>query len=412
MKKTLFILLALFFTLRAEAITLSLKIFPTDYVLLLDEKPLSPYKTLENIRYYDLPYGKYELILRAPGYYDKRINIKLIKPTYIEDKLYRTASRLSLIGEYPTGSQPKSVSFSPDGHYLYVALLDDNGVDIFNGQDFSYIKRAEVPKQFALEKGFVESAIVNGLLWISQMTTGRIHIFDLYGNYLYTSDRTGVWPKVICPDRKGKIIYISNWESRDIAVMDALTGRLISSIKVSGIPRGMSISQDNKYLYVCNYEKGLIEKIDTEKKEVIKTIDNGFGARRHIVMDRYGEFAYISDMYKGTIAKLELKTDKILLEKYIGPKLNTIDISSDGKFLFVSSRGHNNPETYLKKGPDFGRVYVLDTSDLSIVDWVWGRNQPTGLAISPDDKFLVFSDFLDGNIEVYDISRLWNDLSD
>lgn len=406
--KKVFLCFLIFFTVsRLYAISLSLKIFPTDYELLLKEKPLRPYRTSENVRYYDLPAGTYSLVLRAPGYHDKYLNIKLIKPIYIEDKLEPSLSHLSLIGEYATGRQPKSVGFSPDGKYLYVALLDDNGVDIFDGRDFSYIKRASVPQQFSKNRGFVESAIVNGLLWISQMTTGRMHIFDQEGNYLYSSDRTGVWPKVICPGRKGKVVYVSNWESRDIAVMDALTAELITRIKVSGIPRGMAISPDNRFLYVCNYENGLIEKIDTLQNKVVSVINEGFGARRHIVMDKEGRFAYISDMYRGTIAKLELATDRIVAEKYVGPKLNTIDLSSDARFLFVSSRGHNNPETYLKKGPDFGRVYVLDTSDLSIVDWVWGRNQPTGLAVSPDDRFLVFSDFLDHNIEVYDITDLW-----
>jgi len=37
------------------------------------------------------------------------------------------------------------------------------------------------------------------------------------------------------------------------------------------------------------------------------------------------------------------------------------------------------------------------------VERIWGRNQPTGLALSPDGKFLVFTDFLDQNLELYRI---------
>ena len=78
--------------------------------------------------------------------------------------------------------------------------------------------------------------------------------------------------------------------------------------------------------------------------------------------------------------------------------------TKDKKYLFVSSRGPNNRETYLKKGPKFGKIYVIDTEKMKIVDWVWGKNQPTGLDISPDGKYLAFSNFLDNEIEVYRIN--------
>jgi hypothetical protein len=44
---------------------------------------------------------------------------------------------------------------------------------------------------------------------------------------------------------------------------------------------------------------------------------------------------------------------------------------------------------------------VIDTTTFDIVDWVWGRNQPTGLGISMDGEIVAFSDFKDANIEVY-----------
>ena len=35
------------------------------------------------------------------------------------------------------------------------------------------------------------------------------------------------------------------------------------------------------------------------------------------------------------------------------------------------------------------------------MDWAWGRNQPTGLAVSPDGRTVAFSNFLDDEIELY-----------
>jgi hypothetical protein len=46
----------------------------------------------------------------------------------------------------------------------------------------------------------------------------------------------------------------------------------------------------------------------------------------------------------------------------------------------------------------------VDTETRAVVDWTWGKNQPTGLAVSPDGRAIAFSNFLDDQGEVYDFS--------
>jgi len=84
--------------------------------------------------------------------------------------------------------------------------------------------------------------------------------------------------------------------------------------------------------------------------------------------------------------------------------LNTIALSPDGATLYVSSRGPNNLKNYTFKGPAFGKVYAVDTTTLTIKDWAWGGNQPTGLDVSPDGTRIVFSNFLDDTVEMYDVT--------
>ena len=108
-------------------------------------------------------------------------------------------------------------------------------------------------------------------------------------------------------------------------------------------------------------------------------------------------------MYRGSIYVINPVDDKVIKEIPVDSKLNTAKLTPDGKYLFVSSRGPNNPETYLKKGPKFGKVFIIDTATLEIIEWIWGRNQPTGLDISPDGKYMAFTNFLDNEVEYYRI---------
>ena len=127
-------------------------------------------------------------------------------------------------------------------------------------------------------------------------------------------------------------------------------------------------------------------------------------AKRHLVVDPVRNRLYASDMGRGSVFAYDLAEDRQLAEIAIAPnaKTNTIALSPDGRWLYVSTRGPNNPVDYERKGPAFGELLVIDTDSLAIVERHWGGNQPTGLAVSPDGRLVVFTDFLDSRVEVYE----------
>jgi YVTN family beta-propeller protein len=390
---------------------LTVKLFPQDAKVFLDGKELVPRGSTAETRSFSVPRGYHEFVLSAPGYIDKTVRLTVTKNIYLEEKLERSDSRLVLAGETLTGHQPKSVMFTRDGKRLVVPILGETGVDIIPFDTLAPKRRITLTPPGKDFRGYVEPALVRSRneIWISQMGTNLIHI--LRGDdpeYVESISPGGRWPKVITISPDEKTAFVSNWLSLDVSVIDIASRKLLRRVPVSGIPRGMAATADGKYLYVCIYSSGNIDKIDLESFKVAATLPFGRGAARHIVLDEARGLGYVSDMATGKVTSFTLADDKIRRRVWAGYNLNTLAISGDGRFLFVSSRGVNNAETYLKKGPDFGKVTVIDTAEMKVIDWVWGRNQCTGLCVSPDDKYIVFTDFLDANVEVYDITALWN----
>ena len=125
------------------------------------------------------------------------------------------------------------------------------------------------------------------------------------------------------------------------------------------------------------------------------------GAKRHLVVDPVRGRLYASDMDRGSVFAVALDGYRLLTEIPVGQKTNTIKLSPDGRWLYVSTRGPNNAVDYERKGPGFGEFLVIDTDTLVVVERHWGGNQPTGLAVSPDGRLVVFTDFLDHRVEVY-----------
>ena len=396
---------------------LALKVSPGEYDLYIDNQLSHPYSTSNSIKEYSIPPGTEFIFLRSSGYRDKYLFIPSMNTLMSADNLISGSKvlelkmeRMKTFLEYydlvNTGSQPKSVEFSPDGDYMAVALLNGSGVEIYSLGDMQLYKRLKPPDEWSEKKGFVETVFfkTRNELWVSQMTTGQIHVFNT-SNWKYerSFDCGGSWPKVITLNRNEDKAYISNWVSKDISIIDTVNYVIKETISVNGIPRGSALSPDQKFLYVSNFTSGDINKIDVGKKIVVKNIDLGDGALRHIIVSEENKKLYVSDMYHGTVSVLNLKTDAVERSFYVGSNINTIKLSIDGKKLFISSRGHNSTNGYLEKGPELGKIFVYNILSKRVTDWTWGGNQPTGLAVSPDGNMLAFTDFLDHQIEIYRI---------
>ena len=187
-----------------------------------------------------------------------------------------------------------------------------------------------------------------------------------------------------------------------MSIIDLATGKLVKRISVSNTPRGMYATDDGKWLYVAGFDSGDLERIDlaTYTKEVLFTEG---GALRHIVADEKNGRLFISDMSQDLIWVHDMKTGATTKFVDVDEKPNTIDLTPDGTMLFVSCRGENNEKSYYIPGPEWGSILVFDAATGAPLDALIAGNQPTALDVSDDGKLLIFSDFLDNRLRVYEI---------
>ncbi|MBN1499021.1 MAG: YncE family protein [Spirochaetes bacterium] len=343
------------------------------------------------------------------GYSAGKFRLQSGKTDYVI--LNKENSDYRFLSYFKTGIQPKSVTFI-NNDMVSLPLLDDDHIDVIN------IKTGErselsLPPAYAEKKGFVESLVLKkkNELWISQMTTGSAHVFDLTTlKYKKTVDTNAKWSKVLAYNPSMNRVFLTNWESHDISVINPDTYSEEYTIQCFGVPRGIVFSEDNKFAYVCQYyavvnnkeTKGEILKIDLSTNKVVKKFGVP-GSQRHMVIIPQKNYLVVSDMGRRTVNIYDLKTDSRIREIAVFNNPNTIAVSPDSNYLYVSCRGPNNPESYLKKGFVMGRIYVIDMNTLKLKEIVEGGNQCTGLDVSPDGRKFVFSDFLDDAIRVYEM---------
>jgi DNA-binding beta-propeller fold protein YncE len=385
--------------------TFTLKSAPADLNVFLDNVLIRPISSSAGHRNYRIA-NHGVLRFSAAGYtsIEHRSEELPVVKGIVGIKLENENGLLTLKGRHPTGVQPKSAYFSPDGRRLFVPLLGQHGIDVFrqSGGYLVYERRLTVPN--STSPGFVEALCDERRreLWVSNMQENRVHIYDLDTLEFKTSVNTvGVFPKVIVQSPDGRFTITSNWITHDLSVFDSDTKQLLRRIPVGGTPRGMAFSPDGSLLYTTIYDAPLVVVVDMAQNRIVNRFRfaQGAGAARHIIYHE-GKL-FVSDMLRGTVNILNAATGALLRSQYVGLNINTIVLTPDGRYVFASSRGRNNPVDYTLPGPDFGAVYMLNAENLSLVERIWGRNQPTGLAISPDGKLMVFTNFLDNNLELY-----------
>jgi YVTN family beta-propeller protein len=303
------------------------------------------------------------------------------------------------LGSLTAKGAPKSVAVTPDGKEAWATIL--NGPPSIEIYDLAKMRKTadiDIGKYGAVEVIFNRAGT---LAYASQMETAKVFEIDTATRKVLRSFKTeSAWTKVVALSPDEKTLYAANWSGNDVSVIGLGDGKLVKRVPVAKTPRGLWPTADGKYLYVAGFDAGDLERIDLKTWAVKKIFHSG-GAMRHLVADESTGKLYASDMARDVIWVTDMQTLKTTEFCKTDEKPNTIKLSPDGKVLFISNRGENNPVSYYIKGYEWGTILLMSTADGNPLDAIVGGNQCTALDVSADGHTLVFSDFLDDRLRVY-----------
>lgn len=210
---------------------------------------------------------------------------------------------------------------------------------------------------------------------------------------------TGKTPKVISRTADSRYLLVSNWHSRTVSVleMDAAAypyGKVISTIPVTAIPRGIAVDDKNKKSYVAIMGGSTLAVLnnDTWKTD---TIMNVWSSPRHVVMDTSGHL-FVSYNSLGTIACLDAATGKTLFTGQTHAQPRTIVLSKNHKFIFVTCYTGDMVDVYKINSDNFEKIASLPCP-----------GHPVGVDVFEDDNKLEawVCSYGNGAINVYSFKK-------
>lgn len=305
------------------------------------------------------------------------------------------------------GRSVKSVLFSPDRKYLYTLNLEGGSVYEFDratrklnrklifkqtaAKGYDYEKHAWIANSF--EEKPVEGHFTHGgkYLWISLHNAEGVVAWNVQGNELITGKpfriatiehgkkkvktnlhffQTGRTPKVITSTKHGKYLFVSNWHSHTVSVLDISSAdpnnwKKVKDISVRPTPRGMCLSQDDKTLYVGLMGSDFLYAVGIDSLKVLKKYTVGNNPR-HLL--NTGESMYIS--LSRTEKLLKINQDNLTIQKRSNTQDDprTIGISPDQSMIFTTCYSDNV-------------IQIFDAQHLNVLASIESKGKPVGLDV-------------------------------
>lgn len=352
-----------------------------------------------------LPAGNTRISLEAPGFQSWRRDVFLEEPLKLDVWLDPVGQLVRTVAAFECVPAPKGVAITPDGSRLWVtALVTQPSIEAYDRAG-KVIGRVDLGESGAVEVMFNRGGT---RAYASQMQSASVYEIDTRTYRVLRKFGTeSAWTKVVALSRDEKTLYAANWSGDDVSEIDLVTGKCIRRFPTVDTPRGVWPTADGKSLWIAGFGEqthvGNIAVIDLKSGKSKTVFTQRGGAMRHMAADEKRGVMFTSDMGKACVWVTDMRTRETKRFATTDSHPNTIDLSPDGKVLIVSCRGANNPKSYHEPGPEWGSVLLFDAVSGAPLDAIVGGNQCTALDLSADGKTLVFSDFLDNRLHVYDI---------
>ncbi len=348
----------------------------------------------------EVPGGHITVEVGKTGYNTATRDLTLDAPRDLRVWLDPEGQLLESLVRFKSGAGPQQLVFSPDGRELWAALLDGNGLEVHSSVSGSRTGEVSLGGKGAADLIFTGDGET---IFASQPATNSVYEVDRVSRSVERQLKIGgKSPKVLALSADQKTLWTANWDSADLSEIDLGTGREVRRIPTVAKPRGLYLSSDGTRLYVVGAGNGAVQRIDLATGAGKVILETG-GAMWDLVADETRRLLYVDDNKRNVVYVIDLASETAAELADTDQRPSTMALSPDGKVLYVSNRGKEDPQNASHAGPEWGSVLAIDTTDGTILDAIVGGNQTTGLAVSSDGSLLAFSDFLDDHVSVYSI---------
>ena len=171
-------------------------------------------------------------------------------------------------------------------------------------------------------------------------------------------------PLEMASSADGRLLYVVCQDSDEIRVVDAHSGKIISTVPVGHMPRGIALSPDDRQVYVTNAWSDSVSVIDLGALRVVQTLPTGWEPNG-VVVDHAGTTLYVANRLSGDVSVIDLNSGQEIKRLLAGRGASYLAISPDGRWIYCT---HIYPNAGGFRTPPNSEITVIDTTRQTVVE--------------------------------------------
>ncbi len=227
-------------------------------------------------------------------------------------------------------------------------------------------------------------------VYVPNEADDTISVIDVASLRVVATLRTGRIPEHLTPDWDMSRLYVSNYASPFLTVVDPRTEATVSPITASS-PYNLYFSPDGSTAIVMAEDVNRMDFYDRRTWQLLKRLPIKWAGIDHADFSAGGRYLLASTEYAGHVLKVDVVTMSIVGDLNVGGKPIDVKLSPDGSVFFVTNQGRHG-------------VSVVDPFLMKEVAFIPTGKGAHGMAISRDARSLYVSNRLAGTISIIDFA--------
>lgn len=171
-------------------------------------------------------------------------------------------------------------------------------------------------------------------------------------------------PLEMASSADGRLLYVVCQDSDEVRVIDVNSSKMLASIQVGHVPRGIALSPAGDHLYVTNAWSDTVSVIDAKTRQVTQTLPTGFEPSG-VITDNTGTMLYVANRLSSDISVIDLKTGQEIKRLLAGRGASYLTLSPDGRWIYCT---HIYPNQGAFRTPPVSEITVIDTASRRVVE--------------------------------------------
>jgi YVTN family beta-propeller protein len=191
-------------------------------------------------------------------------------------------------------------------------------------------------------------------VYVTNYSSDSVTVLDASTDSVIATITVGSRPQGVAVDPKGEFVVIAHYLGDSIGVIDAQGNTFQGELPVGDGPLGLTIDSSGTRLYVANSQDGTVSGIDLVGGLGIGTIPVG-GSPQSVSVDPEGGLLYVGTFGPSGIQVVSLATGTVVDTIEIAGGVRNVSVTPNSSRLFAATQSN-------------ARVAVIDTATRTVID--------------------------------------------